>query len=220
MSAFIGYCFEDGVFLSADSRRTHYDDKGNTNTTKVQKIHKLNENMLIATGGLGSVGHSARKELEKRVQGKEMNSDEIIKVAGEVFKKAYDDFLKNSPNNEIPLTFIIAGVENDKGFIKVISSDDNFKVPLSFKPGFSYFTGSNTALVQSKAVNTFYDLQKKHNKFLLDKWAFDSFSNIVTEDATVGFPVQMNIIKKDGSSKEIFIPHEKSTFIQNKDFIL
>ncbi|MCM1987898.1 hypothetical protein [Methanococcoides seepicolus] len=100
MTAIIGFCLKNGVFLSADSRRTHLD----TGTcSEVVKIHRLNSDLIIATGGLGTIGHNARELLTESLENEDLSLNQIIEKAGDIFREAYRKSFDIDPQHTMHL---------------------------------------------------------------------------------------------------------------------
>lgn len=208
MSAFIGLCLEDGAFLSADSRRTNMDN-GNPIETPVKKIHPLNDELVIATGGLGTIGHEAREEVQRMVQQEKiLNFEEIIEITRNTFFNAYSESLKKHGNHKIPLFALIAGQNNKgKGIIYTLSSVNEFKGESINQDGQPYFTGSNTNIVVKCASDVYYNFKDKgYPEFYLDEWATLSFACICEKDRMVGFPIQLTIQRNELIQKVINVP--------------
>lgn len=199
MTGFIGYCLKNGAFLSADTRRTN-PITGEIDSQVVQKIHLLKSNVMVATGGLGTYGHQAREILSSSIENKTTNIDEIISIASPIFKQVYEESLISHPNHNVPLYAIFAGYDNRKssGFIKVLQSSDMYKEVFEINnPGQPYFTGSNTRTVIRVASDQYYNLMELDNKLNLDLWSFNSFKDIIKHEKSIGFPIQISIIKED-----------------------
>lgn len=195
MTAFIGYCLEDGAFLAADSQRNHYD----TNTTStVKKIVELTPQIVIATGGLGTIGHQARDELIDKVNTGEVASGDlnaIFQEARTIFQEAFEQSFEQNPGHEIPLYAIFAGQKpsDGTGFICAMRSGDDFEPKLFDEPGNPYFTGSDTFLVQEKASKVHSLLRQEYDRLFLDYWATKSIQLAKVVEEEIGYPVQLTL---------------------------
>ncbi|QNU14360.1 hypothetical protein [Thermomonas sp. XSG] len=191
MTAIIGFCRENGAFLAADSARMNV-DSGQLEKAPVKKIECLRDGILIATGGLGTIGHQARDELISAVQLDNQTTSAVVEKAIEIFSAAYAQSLILVPGHKIPLTCILAGRDDEgKGFICALGSAQSFK-PLWIKTvGQPYFTGSNTNLVIQEASIVIHELKSSNEKFHLDEWAIRSMDRISKLDGSVQFPLQL-----------------------------
>lgn len=190
MSAFIGLCLDDGAFLSADSRRVNT-STGQILRNDVKKIHSLTDKIVIATGGLGTIGHEAREELTNNIQKHDTISD-IIPLAQKIFSTHFNDSFKKG-NTNTPLYGIFAGQnENGRGFICAISSKDDFSPVWITKPGQPFFSGSSTKLVIKISSENYHRLKNTGDiEYNIANWSILSFDGIVKFDKNVGFPVQL-----------------------------
>lgn len=191
MTAIIGFCLPDGAFLAADSTRTDV-ESGQQLSGPVRKIENLKGDVVIATGGLGTIGHNARDQLIEFVGAGKPSLDVIIQKAKEIFSSEFElSFIKH-PGHKIPLTCILAGRGDDgKGFICSLSSNNNFEPYWVRNVGQPYFTGTNTELVMKCASGVIYELNDFDQKLMFDKWVVESLKRINLNDKTVGFPVQI-----------------------------
>lgn len=195
MTAFIGYCLEDGAFLAADAQRNHYD----TNTTStVKKIVELTPQIVVATGGLGTIGHQARDELIDKVNTGEVTSDDLDAIFQEtrtIFQRAFEQSFEQNPGHDIPLYAIFAGQKpsDGSGFICLMKSRDDFDPIVFDDVGDFLFTGSDTELVQEKASNVYRLLQQEYNSLFLDYWATKSIKLAESIEDEIGFPVQLTL---------------------------
>lgn len=107
MTAIIGFCDSNGAFLAADSRRTDI-NTGRQWNEAVRKIVKLNEDIVISTGGLGTIGHEARDQLIDFAKNENASLDVVVNQAIDIFSTAYQRSYEIDPNHSVPLTCILA----------------------------------------------------------------------------------------------------------------
>ncbi len=197
MSAYIGYCFDKGAFLSADSRRTSLVN-GEAESDQVEKIRKLTESILVATGGLGTVGHECMDKLQKVVSPNDQ-IDSIISKATPIFAEKYKAFAEEHPEYQTtPLCAIFAGYDplSESGFIRVLTEKDMFVTPFLVSPGHPYFSGSNTKLVIEEASKIFFEMVNMGKKYRLDLWTIKSMQVICRKDSHVAPPVHLWIVRE------------------------
>jgi hypothetical protein len=210
MTAIIGFCLPDGAFLAADSTRTDV-DSGKQLSSPVRKIENLKEGVVIATGGLGTIGHNARDELIGFVEEERPPLDIIIQKSQEIFSRKFNKSFLLAPGHNIPLTCILAGRDDEeKGFICSLSSGQNFEPFWVRGAGQPYFTGTNTELVRNTASEVIYELKDSDQKLMFDKWVIESLKRINSKDSTVGFPAQIVAARETVSN--LFPVNEDSTY--------
>ncbi|MGO2235191.1 hypothetical protein B6N13_09305 [Marinomonas sp. UCMA 3892] len=211
MTAIIGFCLPDGAFLAADSTRTDV-DSGQQLSTPVRKIENLKEDVVIATGGLGTIGHNARNQLIEFVEARKPSLDVIIQKAKEIFLREFNLSFVQAPGHKIPLTCILAGRDDDgKGFICSLSSSNNFEPFWVQNVGQPYFAGTNTQLVKECATEVIIELKNSDQKLMFDKWVVESLKRINLNDKTVGFPVQLVAARETVTN--IFPANEGATYL-------
>lgn len=195
MTAFIGFCLEDGAFLAADAQRNHY-DTGTTSTVK--KIVDLTPQIKIATGGLGTIGHEARDEVREKVAAGDVNGSDLEAIISEIqstFSAAYKRSLRENPGHGIPLYAILAGQRpgTTSGFICAMRSNSGFQAEFFDDLGTPYFTGSDTFLIRRVASAVHSDLKTRFGFLPLDMWATHSIQQLASYEREVGFPVQLTL---------------------------
>jgi len=196
MTAFIGYCLDNGACLAADGQRNHY-DKGTI--SQVKKIVKLTPEIVIATGGLGTIGHSARNRVIDSIEHGSLDSndlDSIVTEIQEVFSQAYERSLDQRPDHGIPLYALLAGrrPSNGTGFICSLKSNNGFQAEFFDEPASPYFTGSSTHLVQRCSSEVYYRLKDQFSFLPFDLWATKSIQCAANQHQEIGFPVQLTHI--------------------------
>lgn len=219
MSGFIGVCLKNGAFLSADTRRTNL-ETGEIYKEVIKKIYRLNSNIMIATGGLGTVGHMARQMLSDSIKDVTLHIDEIIDIARPIFRQAYENSLITYLNHGQHLYAIFAGYDKRtySGFIKVINDSDVFEKVLDIdNPGQPYFTGSNSHLVQKVASDYYYSMKENYKKFNLDLWSLCSFKEIIRFERSIGFPIQLCLVKEDKYFEKFPVTMDE-LYIHDKEF--
>lgn len=197
MSAFIGYCFDNGAFLSSDSRRVSLVD-GQVESDQIKKTRKLTDSIVVATGGLGTIGHQCMDFLQQHI-GLDDNINSILAKATPIFSSHYADFASDNPAySNTPLYAIFAGFDVSKniGFIKVLTNKDAFQKPMEITPGKPYFTGSNTEIVMATASKIYFEHKVKYDKFKLDVWSCESMRDIAKLDSNVSLPIELMIVRK------------------------
>lgn len=207
MTVIIGFCFENGAFLAADSARTDI-GSGKLWSVPVKKIEQLNDDIFVTTGGLGTIGHCARDELISFVKSGNYPLLKVIDKAEEIFSSAYrKSFLKFHEHN-IPLICVLAGRDDDgKGFICSLSSSSNFEPLWIRNAGQPYFSGSNTNIVIQIASEVIHKLKGSNDELMLDKWVIESVKRIRQRDNSVGFPLQLVAVADQVSN---FFPVDES----------
>ena len=160
MTAIIGFCTHHGAFLAADSRR-HNVDSGQAWTQPVRKVVPLTSKIVVATGGLGTMGHVARDRLAAEVDHARHTIDSVVDRAREIFSATYQESLRMHPGHKVPLTCVLArsDPENRRGFICSLGSQQDFEPLLITDRGCPYFTGANTSLVSSIASDVIRELR-------------------------------------------------------------
>lgn len=198
MSAYIGYCFSNGAFLCADSRRVNLVD-GSINSDQIHKIRRLTESVIVGTGGLGSVGHDCLDQLQTSVVNSDM-INMILEKAQPIFASNYDKFISANPSySTIPLYVMFAGYDKQvsKGFIYVLTNKDKFVTPTKLLPGTPYLTGSSTPIVVEESSKVFHELKSVEKMYKLDIWAIRSMALISSRDTNVAFPAQLWIVREN-----------------------
>jgi|GEM_PF-6050599 predicted proteasome-type protease len=216
MSGFIGYVDKEGVFLSADSRRTNLVDGS---VSIVKKIHKLNNNMIVATGGYGTLGHECREELNNKII-KTSSIEDVFDIAKPIFKNAYSEFILEHQDHIEHLYLIVGGysINKNEWVLGSLRSVDNFESVFWINRGRPYFTGSNTNLVIKIASDEFYKQKASEITYKLDIWAFKSFKALSKVDVHIGFPIQLCILNSD-SFVEVEIESENSNVESDSRFL-
>lgn len=208
MTAFIGYCLDEGACFAADAQRNHYDTG---TTSQVKKVVGLTPEIVIATGGLGTIGHNARDEVRESVQNGDVDStslDSIVSKIQLIFSQAYEQSLEQHPGHNTPLYALLAGKRpsDGTGFICALRSNDDFEAVFFDEPGTPYFTGSNTNLVRSRASEVYWNLQKEFQFLPFDIWATESIQIAAKQHQEIGFPVQLTRIDGEGITDRYPIP--------------
>lgn len=202
MTAYIGMCLKEGVFLASDSRRTHKKYNEEYFENGIKKIHRLTDSIVIGIGGLGTIGHMARKQLTDQISGKDLTVNEILKIAKPIFSTAWEMSLLQYPDHKEHLYAIFAGYDKvtQQGFIKVLDETTSFDVScLVTNYGQPYFTGTNTNLVINLASGEILNRYNSGDKFInLDMWAYNSFRHISRYDSHVAFPIDLFMVGNNG----------------------
>lgn len=202
MTAFIGYCLDEGVCFASDTQRNHYDTG---TTSQVKKIVDLTSEMLISTGGLGTIGHTARDIVRSSVQRGDIdptNLKDIISKTQQVFRQAYEESFEEDPDHDIPLYVLIAGRRPDDGtgFIWLMKSNNEFRPVFIDEPGNSFFTGSDTYLVQTSATTVYRHLEHQFEKLPFDIWSAKSIQMAERGHKEIGSPIQLKLIDSKGTT--------------------
>ena len=188
MTAIIGFCLADGVFLASDSRRT---DCHTGRMENIQKLYNLHDRVILITGGLGSYGDCCKDQLAQEVT-KDTLIVDIVKLAQCAAKCWFQRSRIEFPGHKIPLICILGGRDDcGKGFICSVSSGKDFHPCWIREAGQPFFSGSKTELVTEIASKTIRELSKTDEKLKFDKWATNSIQKIALNDSNVGLPVQL-----------------------------
>ncbi|MCL1077085.1 hypothetical protein D5R81_07785 [Parashewanella spongiae] len=191
MTTIIGYCYKDGAFLAADSRRIDVDTK-QPHQNPVKKVVQLTDKIIIATGGLGSYGHKAREMLIKSIYGKNLHLEDLILAARMIFDFQYKESFKQAPDHRINLVCILAGQdEHNEGFICSISSLNNFTPHFKRGHGAMFHMGTDTSNLIKTSEHVLSELRKTNQKLMLDNWAIETLKQVCVNDTSTGFPIQL-----------------------------
>src|SRR4051812_180345 len=126
MTAFVGLRLPDGVFLAADSRRTKF--PSGELLPSVVKLGPLTPQILIATGGLGTLGHEARDELRAELQSGELPLSAVISRAQIIFDRKLKQSYARFGYHPLPLTCLLGGRSSEgTGFFCSLSSKYGFQ---------------------------------------------------------------------------------------------
>jgi hypothetical protein len=163
----------------------------------IRKIYPFGTQMVVCTGGLGSIGHEAREKFSRTVD-PEDPLDRVIAEARRLFHEAFANSLRRHPNHTIPLSFLLAGRDRQsgRGFLCALSSRDNFSPFWIRTVNLPYFTGSNTALVQSRASRVFHEMTASNDIVQLDLYGIEAMRRIARFDPNVGFPIQLTLVRE------------------------
>jgi hypothetical protein len=193
VTAFIGYCFDEGACFAADAQRNHLDTQS---TSQVKKIVELTPEIVIATGGLGTIGHNARDEVRDSVETGAVDTTSLKPILSEiqqVFSRAYEESFERDPGHDIPLYALLAGrrPSDGTGFICALKSNDEFEPYFVEEAGRPYFTGSDTELVRELSSEVYHRLKAEFSVFPFDIWATASIQAAANQHPEIGLPVQL-----------------------------
>lgn len=201
MTAIIGFCLKEGAFLAADSCRT--DLITNQPVPElIRKIENLIPGIVIATGGLGDVGHLARNELIANVKD-DYDLHTILNLSSQIFNRHYEESFKLFPNHNVYLSYILAGRDplTGEGFITISKSSNSFEPSWIKGYGKPLFTGSNTSLLIEIASQGIHQLKNNSQKLPLDFWAIETINQIGARDSTIALPGQLVLAGKLNADK-------------------
>ncbi|MBH0358170.1 hypothetical protein U9R71_21110 [Bacillus toyonensis] len=207
MTAIIGFLFEDGVFVSADTRRIFeignekYDKNIEEKFEKIpaRKIHKLTDTIAIAVAGTASE-FGPLLELQWLIKN-DMTKEQIKLLVTQTFEK----YSSTNSINEM----LLFGLDQSKSFM--IHIDGNLKINELGKGTVKGIPEINYEIAASgeKRGATY------EGAFHLDIWAQLSFNKIISESlpkiaenskdyqdpkitlASVDYPIDMVIIRND-----------------------
>ncbi|SCX80620.1 hypothetical protein SAMN05720606_10177 [Paenibacillus polysaccharolyticus] len=219
MTALIGYCFDGGAFLVADTTRIV-----NHPNTSNYWAHVQTDKIGLAT--CGTPIDEARLALHSQIR----STDGVQKIVNTAIN-SYRPFLLK--NNIADTNLLIFGHEKGTGFISHLdwnSVSSNFNI-------FNYSSGSIVAdgILPSDTIKSADSLLKKSKTlaggYQLDFWAQSIMNTLVNHTASrsnsfgvnpIGFPIDLMIFreidkKNYQSYKRIPVPNPNlSTMIQSK----
>ncbi|GAE36835.1 hypothetical protein [Halalkalibacter akibai] len=228
MTALIGYCFEDGAFLAADTQRI-LNKPGSSNYWahfEVSKISKLYENIGFATCGVPV--DEAKLSLQMKIK-PESTKNEVTTLAC----KIYGDLLK--PVSDIETNLVIFGTDNENGcgFIRRLEWDsakkefeiEDYKMGSFFADGFiplnyEMYAESNLKKAFAPRINGL-QLDYWAELMLADIVNWASSNDIVEEYGVnpVDFPIDCLVFRKHKTPfyKRVLKPSPMlSEYIQSK----
>ncbi|KXY64610.1 hypothetical protein [Bacillus cereus] len=204
MTALVGYCFQDGAFLVADTRRILKRPKTNEFWAdfEVSKIIKLNENIGFAT--CGTALDEARLRLQVKVKPND-TKEQITKLAS----NCYEDLLIQE--DEANTRLVIFGHEDGKGFIRHLIWDleqkkfnkSDYYPDSIFADGF--IPEETQEIVKVRLKDSYAPMIRGIQLDLWAEFVMDDIKNITEEYKTteganpVGFPIDFLIFRVDKS---------------------
>jgi hypothetical protein len=209
MTAILGYLFEDGVFVTADTRRifevntNKYNEQVNEKFEKIitRKIHKLTDRAGIAIAGNASE-FGPIQELQWLIKNS-MDKDEIKALINRVYKKYDNKYILND--------MLLFGIDNGNSFMVHIDEYQNMR-ELNYTSIKGIPEPSFEQIAKEKVTLATYN-----GKVRLDVWAQISFNEIIKnalpikadqfkdiEDpemirSSVSYPIDMVILRNDGN---------------------
>lgn len=203
MTALVGYCFKDGAFLVADTRRIlNYPSTGGFwATVEVSKIHKLTDSIGFAS--CGTPIDEAKLEFQSRIR----SNDSLSTIVNHGIQ-SYRNLLLNNPKADTNL--IIFGHENNNGFIQHLIWDQNlgnFTVEV-YSSGSIVFDGILPPNMQTLADNHLQSSKVPAGGYQLDFWSQLMMNDVINFTGAlstvyganpVEFPIDLMIFRSGGN---------------------